>query len=424
MTTKKINTTESKKNAKYSLFFGEPANLDCELPLITSIEDRFQHTYVVGKTGMGKSSLMERMAFYDIKYGNAVVYIDPKGDSTKRLYSLLPDKSKAVYISIESPKVINPMDNPKRHLDEIITEFVQILDVLITLTASNPESTVLMREIIGMAIRAIEKEENRNIEYLVKFLLYDNAREQFRRSIKDERVKEYWKEFDSKTSNNAYKNKDKHECAKRVASRLIEISEGRMKDFVIGRNELDISEVVEQGKIIFVDTSKMSMNVRIYLSNLIVYSILSYCEFSDIKPKPLLVYVDEFQLVISNWFADLLARSRSRKVGFTLAHQSFAQIPKNILSTIIDTVHNIICFRTGDEVANRLSGFFDVKAKELFNLPKYNAYIRIGTDNALVECYPPLEVKNPIETPSTLPSSEAQGMFNFLKDGWIPAFKF
>ena len=362
---------------------------------------------------------MERMAYNDIKTGHAVIYIDPKGESTKRLYALAPDKNKITYVSIDSPTVINPIDNKRHHLDEIITEFVQILDVLVTLTASNPESTVLMREIIGMAIRAIYQDEDRNIEYLVQFLLYDTVRTKALPNIKSDSVRKYWYEFDARETYSRYpKNKDKQESAKRVASRLLEISEGRMRDFVIGKNELDISVIVKEGKIVLVDTSKMSMNARIYLSNLIVYSVLAYCEFSDIEPEPLLVYVDEFQIVVSQWFSDLLARSRSKQVGFTLAHQSFAQIPPKILSVILDTVHTIVCFRTGDEVAKRLSGFFAVKDSELFNLEKYSAWIRKGTENTLVDCYPPIEPQEYVLPPQNPKSKETQEVFNFLDDNW------
>lgn len=161
----------------------------------------------------------------------------------------------------------------------------------------------------------------------------------------------YWSEFDPK-------NKEKVECAKRVASRLIEISTGEMKDFVIGKNELDISKIVQEGKVILVDTSRMNRSSRIYLSNLIVYSVLSYCEFALNKDKPLLVYVDEFQIVVSSLFTELLARSRSSNVGFTLAHQTFHQIPRNILSDIFGTVNTQICFRCGDEEATRFAPDF------------------------------------------------------------------
>ena len=164
------------KNDKYFLSLGYLDILDHELPEITSIKDRFEHTYIVGKTGMGKSSLLEYMSCYDINKGLATIFIDPKGESCKKLYHLTKDKSRIHYISIESPVVINPMNKEGYKLDNLIQEFIQILDVLITLTATNVESTVLMREIINMAMRSIKREQDKNLGYLTKFLLYPSVR--------------------------------------------------------------------------------------------------------------------------------------------------------------------------------------------------------------------------------------------------------
>ncbi|MBX7046551.1 MAG: type IV secretion system DNA-binding domain-containing protein [Ignavibacteria bacterium] len=368
---------------KYCFRFGYQDNLEQELPEIRDLKDRFEHTYIVGKTGMGKSTLLERMALYDINQGISTIFIDPKGDSLKKIYSQIEDKSNVHYISIESPVVINPLNKEGYRLDNIIQEFITILDVLVTLTASNPESTVLMREIITMTLKVIKNEEDKNLDFFTRFLLYSEVR---KRVIAEANVTEdeylYWTEFDTK-------NREKVESAKRVASRLIEISTGEMRDFVIGKNEFDIESIVQNQKTVLVDTSRMNRNSRIYLSNLIVYSVLSYCEFAKKKDKPLLVYVDEFQIVVSNLFSELLARSRSSKVGFTLAHQTFHQLPKNILSDIFGTVNTQICFRCGDEEATRFSTIFGTKKQDIFNLPKYHAWIRLGTDNIQVETYPP-----------------------------------
>lgn len=368
---------------KYCFRFGYQDNLEQELPEIRDLKDRFEHTYIVGKTGMGKSTLLERMALYDINQGISTIFIDPKGDSLKKIYYQIEDKSNVHYISIESPVVINPLNKEGYRLDNIIQEFITILDVLVTLTASNPESTVLMREIITMTLKVIKNEEDKNLDFFTRFLLYSEVR---KRVIAESNITEdeylYWTEFDTK-------NREKVESAKRVASRLIEISTGEMRDFVIGKNEFDIESIVQNQKTVLVDTSRMNRNSRIYLSNLIVYSVLSYCEFAKKKDKPLLVYVDEFQIVVSNLFSELLARSRSSKVGFTLAHQTFHQLPKNILSDIFGTVNTQICFRCGDEEATRFSTIFGTKKQDIFNLPKYHAWIRLGTDNIQVETYPP-----------------------------------
>ena len=399
---------------RYNLSLGFLNDFNQELPEIYDLKDRFEHTYIVGKTGMGKSSLLERMADYDINKGIATIFIDPKGDSVKKLYELTEDKSRIIYISIKSPVVINPLNKEDYNIDNLIQEFIQILDVLITLTASNPESTVLMKMIIGYAMRAITKEENKNIKYITDLLLYKDVR----RALADSLIKgtdeyNYWFNFDNKD------NWQTAESAKRVAARLSEISTGEMKEFVVGKNELDISNIVENNKVVLVDTSRMNRNSRIYLSNLIVYAVLSYCEFANKKTNPLMVYVDEFQIVVSSLFSELLARSRSSKVGFTLAHQNFQQIPKNILGSIFGNVGTTICFRCGDEEAERFAPIFDVKTKDLFNLPKYQALVKLGTDNILVETYPPKLDDTPEINIKLKPAIPDQS-FYFLgdKDEW------
>lgn len=406
---------------RYSLRFGVQDNLRQELPVIKDLKDRFEHTYIIGKTGMGKSALMEHMAEYDTNHDCAVIYIDPKGESSKKLSELAKDKAKIHYISIESPVVINPLHKEGYKIDNIIQEFIQILDVLVTLTASNPESTVLMREIITMAIKSIHKEKDKNLDYLTKFLLYANVRKALANELPpDSDLRRYWEEFDYKGT----KNYQRVECAQRVASRLIEISTGEMKDFVIGKNELDISGIVEKGEQVLVDTSRMNRNSRIYLSNLIVYAVLSYCEFAQKKEKPLLVYVDEFQIVVSDLFSELLARSRGSHVGFTLAHQNFQQIPRDILGSIFGNVGTSICFRCGDEEARRFAPIFGIKSQELFNLPKYNAWVRIGINNTLIETYAPKH-SNLVEAelPKTSVEYKEPQLFenelNFLADEWI-----
>lgn len=400
----------------YKLNFGFLQDFKANPAELYSIKERFEHTYILGKTGMGKSALMERMAEYDMNKGIAMIYIDPKGESTRKLYELAKDKSKVHYISIQSPIVINPLNKESYRLDNLIQEFIEILDRLITLTSSNPESTVLMREIINMAMRSIRNENDKNLGYLTKLLLYPDVRKELKYNLpatSDEY--KYWDEFDSKG-----RSSNKVECAQRVASRLLEISNGEMKNFVIGKNELDITDIVQKGKVLLVDTSRMNRNSRIYLSNLIVYSVLSYCDFAPKKDKPLMVYVDEFQIVVSESFSDLLARSRGSQVGFTLAHQNFLQIPKTTLGSIFGNVGTSICFRCGDEEAKRFAPLFGVKAPDLFNLPKYQAWVRIGTENTLIETYPP---KNPEISKDTttiqleIPLPEKS--YSFLGDKWI-----
>ena len=402
----------------YRLKLGILTDNNCRLPYITKLEDKYEHTYVVGKSGSGKSVLMENLANYDINFGLSTIFLDPKGESSKRLYALSPDKSKIKYISIKRPMVINPLNKEGYDIDDIIAEFVQILDILIQLTASNPESTVLMREIIGMALRTFSKEQ-KNLQYLVQFLLYEEVRKKHLPDIKNQDYHHYWSEFDAKDGRFP-KNKDKIESAKRVASRLLEISTGKMEDIVQGENELYIHDIIEKGQSLLVDTSKMSRTSRIYLSNLIVYSVLSYCEYHAGINKPLIVYVDELKTVMSPLFTELLARSRGKKVGFVLAHQNVSQLKPEEVSGIMGNTHTYILFNCGYEEAERFAPYLNVTPKELINLGKYNAWVRIGTKCSPIRTFKPLMKEIP-ELPEelTVLKEPAEPSHFFLSNDWI-----
>jgi type IV secretory pathway VirB4 component len=408
---------QRKTGIDYRFEFGRLELLSQEFAAIYNVKDRFQHLYILGKTGMGKSVLMERIANYDISKDISVIYIDPKGESTKRLYELASNKDKIKYISIDNPITINPLNKKGYDIDDIITEFVQILDILVTLTTSNPESTVLMREIIGMALRSFTSEQ-KNLDYLFQFLSYENVRKKQIIKMTDPDLLKYWIEFDELQANRYPKNREKIECAKRVASRLAEISTGKMKNMVNGENELYISELVSNQESLLVDTSRMNMNNRIYLTNLIVYSVLSYIEFESSHTKPLLVFVDEFQTVVSKLFAELLARSRSAKVGFVLAHHDFEEVNHKILSSILGNVDTLAIFRCGDTEATRFAKIFDIKPNDLMNLDKYMAWVRIGTNNTLVTTYPPIMEEVPkLKFASNTETATTQGLC-FIKQGW------
>lgn len=404
---------------------------DKPLPEIYDLKTRFDHTYIIGKTGKGKSTLMENMALYDINFGASVIFIDPSGLSCRKLYHMTKDKSRVTYISIESPKIINPINKEGYTLDTLIQEFIQVLDVLITLTASNPESTVLMREIINMAMRSITKTENKHIKYITELLLYKDEREKLLGELlKAGKTEEhrYWKEFDEME----YKyprNKEKQESAKRVAARLMEISTGEMTDFVIGPNEVDLNDIVNKGKVILVDTSRMNHNSKIYLSNLLVYAVLSYSEYSNNKflrePKPLLVYVDEFSIVVSKLFEELLAKSRKSAVGFVLAHQNFGQIPDRILDTIIGNADTLISFACGDVEAVRLSKILSISPRELMDLDPYTAWIRLGRNNLRTELHEPILDFTPDLPPITISPKASDQVYEYWflvdeEDSWIP----
>lgn len=376
---------------------------------VIELKDLWQHTYVIGKTGQGKSTLLLNLAIEVINEGSACIFIEPKGSIISALNRLV-DNNRLVNISFDNPLTINPLRKKGYHINDLISEFIEVLDILISLTASNVESTVLMREIITEAILCFG-EEQRDLEYLYYFLLDEKVRNNHFKG----RRPAYWEAFDGRDPlNKGHNNREKIDSAKRVASRLASlINDPRMKKIVCGENKLDIKDIANHGKVLLVDTSRMSFDKRIYVSSLITHYVKSYVEFGRQKDKSLIVFVDEFQTAFSPLFSHLLALSREYKVGFVLAHQDFKQISEKVLSSVLGNVNQIVTFNCGYEEANRMKNEYgkEMKPEDFLKLKPYEAWVRIKSKVHKIACFPPPEIRQ----------TEEMNTVNFLREGWFAA---
>ena len=87
-------------------------------------DDRRRHMYVIGKTGMGKTNLLENLAIQDIRNGHGVAFIDPHGDSSEKLISMIPKEriNDVIYFNPADQKfpiafnVMEAVDPEYRHL--------------------------------------------------------------------------------------------------------------------------------------------------------------------------------------------------------------------------------------------------------------------------------------------------------------------
>lgn len=78
-------------------------------------DDRRRHIYVVGKTGVGKSTLLENMAIADIESGKGIAFLDPHGESAEKLLDYVPEErlDDVIYFDpsdMEYPIAFNPME--------------------------------------------------------------------------------------------------------------------------------------------------------------------------------------------------------------------------------------------------------------------------------------------------------------------------
>lgn len=393
----------------YRLKLGILQDLDSEIPYITKLKNRFNHTYIIGKSGMGKSVLMERMADYDMKFGLSVIFIDPKGDSVNKLTS----NSNYQYISFNHPVKINPLRRKGYKVDTLIREFTDVMDIMITATSINPEATVRMKEILSKAIKGF-KEEDRNLKFLNEFLSFKDIRRSY--NFSDPQTRKWFNEIEDTSKSGFKKASDYINTMSSISSRLSQfLDNDEMSQFITTEeNEFDISSLIEQGKSLLVNTNTSDNDNQRFLSALILYSVFSYIKNDSVK-RPLMIYIDEFQSSVNSSFPSLLQYARSCQVGFTLSHHDFLEINPKVLSSIFGIVSSYIVFNCGDTEAERLASIVRASKNEIMDLDDYTAYLRLGTKNSLIKTFPPL--KNSFIPPHQVEPKEP--VYNFLSNDWI-----
>src|SRR3954468_15989724 len=105
-------------------YFAETDARNKRVPFGIKASDRSRHTYVIGKTGMGKSTMLENMAIQDIKNGECMAFIDPHGKTADLLLDYIPQEriKDVLYFApfdLDYPISFNVMEDvgyEKRHL--------------------------------------------------------------------------------------------------------------------------------------------------------------------------------------------------------------------------------------------------------------------------------------------------------------------
>jgi type IV secretory pathway VirB4 component len=413
----------------YQFDFGRLEDLNHELARISSLKDRYRHTFVLGTTGTGKTTVLLRLARYDANKGLGVIFIDPKGDHALQLFRMVKDKSRITYISYNNPIVtINPLRKDGYRLEQLVDEFIEILDILIKRTSpANPPATPAMKEIIRNTVMAL-KPEDRNVDYIYRFLLNDKEREKYFREDRPE----FWVTFDKrdKFGRPTY---PYYDTAARIASRLSKFDQDpNLKKIVSGPNTLDIHEIARKGRILIVDVSSMSKEARVYLTSLITFAIKSYVEFQkQDKYYPLMFYLDEAWMGINESFDYLLSFGRSFKTSFNLATQSVHQFESLKEIKLIMGLCNtkVALLAAGDDEAKVLASVYGLPATAFIGLDRYQAWVRIFNRNSLVTTYPlpkimsneipqssEKELMNRVEGPM---NQEVGNRVRLLRDCWF-----
>ncbi|HQF57132.1 MAG TPA: type IV secretion system DNA-binding domain-containing protein [Candidatus Magasanikbacteria bacterium] len=353
-------------------------------------QDRLRHTYMIGKTGVGKSTVFQNMCLQDIENYKGVCFIDPHGESIDWLLQRIPpDFLEDVYLfdpsDIEFPFGLNLLQaKDEQEKDFLVSECIQIFYKLF-----DPDKTGIIGPqfehwLRNAALTVMAGPEGGSLIEIPKLFVDKQFELKKRKYLKDPTVLEFWSKQMAKTSDF-----HKSEMLNYFSSKFGHFLNNAMMRNIIGQHKdtLDFDYLIEHNKILLVNLSKGKIGeTNAQMLGLIIMSklqaaILKRAKIEPEKRSPYYLYVDEFQNLVTDTFASLLSESRKYGLGVHLTNQYFAQLPEKIKDAILGNVGTIIAFEIGMEDAEILSKEFEPFTKEDFtNLRKYNFYIRLMID--------------------------------------------
>lgn len=351
--------------------------------------DRFSHMLLLGKTGVGKTSLIETMAMSDIVRGYAVAVIDPHGDLVTRLAARVPKERLSDLIFFDAPNPTQPYGyNPLRNVApaKIPLAASGLLGAFQTIWTGNDWGNRI-EHILRNALHALFEHGNATLADVLRLLVDKPFRMEVMRHVTNPIVKAYWQDefagFDPR-----YRQQLIGPVQTKIASLLADPVLYRI--FTKPEQDIRFREVMDTGKILLVNLAKGALgdDSSRLLGSLLV-STLNLAAFSRVdipedKRRDFVVYIDECQEILSTAVAHMVAELRKMRVALVLGTQQLSALEPETRHAILGNVGSLVSFRIGPEDAPIIAKEFETvfTTTDLINLPNYAIYLKLMIDRS------------------------------------------
>lgn len=351
--------------------------------------DRGRHMYVIGKTGMGKSTLLENMAIQDIRNGEGMAFIDPHGSAVETLLEYIPANrvNDVVYFApfdLEHPIAFNVMEDvgyDKRHLvvSGLMATFKKIwVDAW----------SARMEYILSNTLLALLEYPGATLLGVNRMYTDKSYRKKVIDNVKDPVVKDFWvKEF------NTYTDRYTQEATPAIQNKIGQFTSNPLIRNIIGQphSSFDIRTLMDERKILIINLSKGLVgdtNMKLLGSMITTRIFLGAMSRADLSPPELkksprfFFYVDEFQNFANETFAEILSEARKYNLNLIIAHQYVEQMEEEVAAAVFGNVGTTVAFRVGPFDAEKLEVVFapEFTPEDLVNLGFAQVYMTLMID--------------------------------------------
>ncbi len=373
-----------------------------ETPIgLTSIQ-RGEHTYILGKTGSGKTTIIKKMAYQDIENGKGLAVIDIHGDMVKELIRIIPESRKKdiIYLDLtdkDFPFGLNVLIpgyrfKDKEDADDQITG--SLLSVFQRITPKHQWGQRMEHILRNATLTALQIPYPTEITPYIslmtiqKLLTDKSYQRQATANLKDPVLKQFW-------------NKEFHLFGTRQQAEVISPLTNKLGEFFTSppsrnillqeKSTIDLQKIMDEGKILLVNLSKGELGEEraSFFGTLLIslFQMAAYqrARIPENKRRDFYLYIDEFQNFATDRFADLFSEARKFHVFIIPSHQNVAQIEEvKTAEVVLSNSGNIICLQNGPNDEKVILPFMEpeVEKGQIVNLPKYRFFMKVTTETS------------------------------------------
>jgi energy-coupling factor transporter ATP-binding protein EcfA2 len=313
------------------------------------------HILLIGKTGMGKSTLIRQMAVQSMEAGSGLLLLDPHGDLADEVATLVPRRRRndVVLFDARDPEA-SPGLNPLRSVSAGARAVV-VSGILATFKKLWPDNWGPRTEhLLRYALLALLEVRGATLIDARDMLSTEHHRGWVLKQVRDEDVLRFWvKEF------TGYDKKLRADAVAAPLNKLGAFLASVSMRAILSKNRpvLDAEKCMARSRIVIARLSKGAIGedgahlLGGLLLGLFQRATMAREALPPEARTPFAIFVDEVGSFATKPFLELLAEARKYGVSITLATQSLAVMEPEVRAGILGNVGRLIAFRVGAEDA-------------------------------------------------------------------------
>ncbi|PSO44424.1 MAG: hypothetical protein BRC22_02575 [Parcubacteria group bacterium QH_9_35_7] len=351
------------------------------------LDDRRRHMYVIGKTGMGKTTMLENMVLQDIHQGRGVGLVDPHGDFAEKIINYIPSHriNDVVYINPADrgyPVGFNILEiQNDEQKDLVASSLMGIFQKIWPDVWSSRMEYILNNTLLAL----LHYPQKTTLLGINRMLGDPEYRDKIVSKVQDPVVKSFWEDEFA-----GYSDRYRSRAVAPIQNKIGQFLSSNLIRNIVGQvsSTINTREIMDSGKIMIMNLSKGKVgedNMRLLGGMLITklqLSAMSRVDTPEHLRKDFMLYVDEFQNFATPSFASMLSEARKYRLSLIMAHQYIAQLSEEVRDAVFGNVGTMVSFRVGAADAEFLEQEFSpvFTQQDLVNLSKYHIFLKLMID--------------------------------------------